>query len=226
MSLERIGLGKLLILIQASAAQRTSLLRTDIRNDIRNDAQRAAGEARASGGDFYVPFWADAKRHVAGELDLGEAAEARVARNDRRARLYPELCEGFLLWWDGRRRTTNAPVILHEDHVKARYEAPGLGTVKVENTLSITVAAEGRQVIYPYFCEDPELTEAAARLGLWVMSACVAGYSLEQMRILDVIAGKMYSGRDATLTGREERLFLSQYASVLDERRRLRAEYD
>lgn len=65
MSLHLIGLGKLLNAMYASDAQRTKLLRTDIRSGIK----KANGTSTDTGGDFYGPFWADAKRHVAGELD-------------------------------------------------------------------------------------------------------------------------------------------------------------
>lgn len=221
MSLERIGLAKVLVLFQASDPQRRRMLREDIRSEIR----RESGLGSGSGGDFYVPFWADAKRHVAGEADLRAATHARIASNDRRSRLYEMLANGFLTWWEERRRLRNEPFTIHEEPLRARYEALGLGTIKVENTLSITVVGDGRRVIYPYFCEDPELSQEAARIGLWLMSECFAEYAPEQMRILDVIAGRSFSVLDTPLMGDEEEQFLMRYADLLGQWRALRTEY-
>ena len=221
MSIELVGLGKLLILFQATEAHRRKLLRDDIRSGIR----AAGGLAGSTGGDFYIPFWADAKGHVAGELDLRRATEGRIASNDRRSRLYPMLLDGFILWWNAQRRRTNAPLVIHEDYVKARYPARGLGTIKVENTLSITVGDLGHQVIYPYFCEDPQLSEEAARVGLWIMSAAITRYAPEQLSILDVIAGRSFSVLETPLIGNEEQLFRTQYAQVLQQWRALQLEY-
>lgn len=131
MSFHLIGLGKLLNAMYATDPQRTTLLRTDIRNGIK----KASGSSTDKGGDFYGPFWADAKRDVAGELDLRVVTPQRAEGNKTRERLYPMLCDGFLLWWEEKRRLRNVPFTVINNSVKARYEAPSLGTVKVENTL-------------------------------------------------------------------------------------------
>ena len=110
--------------------------------------------------------------------------------------------------------------------MKARYEALGLGTVKVENTLSITVGDDGHRILYPYFCEDPALSNEAARLGLWVMSQCITGYSTKDMRLLDVIQGRSFSDLDTPLVGDEEALFLKRYSELLKEWHTLRDEYE
>lgn len=222
MSFELVGLGKLLIAMYADPAQRISILRTDIRSELK----KARGLSTSKGGDFYGPFWADAKRHVAGDLDLRLVTVARIASNDGRERLYTQLRDGFLLWWEERRRLRNVSFKVIESHVKARYTAPDIGVVKVENTMSITVGDDGHRIIYPYFCEDPSLSEEAARLGLWVMSQCINGYDLKDMRLLDVIKGRSFSTLDTPLKGDEELVFLSRYEQVLDQWRILRAEYD
>ena len=222
MSYELVGLGKLLVAMYADKAQRISLLIRDIRSELK----KANGFSTTKGGDFYGPFWADAKRHVAGDLDLRVVTVERIASNDGRERLYNLLRDGFLLWWEERRRLRNVPFKVIEDHVKARYTAPDIGVVKVENTMSITVGDDGHRIVYPYFCGDPSLSEEAARLGLWVMSQCVKGYDLKDMRLLDVIKGRSFSVLDTPLTGDEELVFLSRYEQVLDEWRALRDEYD
>lgn len=221
MSFHLIGLGKLLNAMYASDAQRTKLLRTDIRSGIK----KANGTSTDTGGDFYGPFWADAKRHVAGELDLRTVTTQRAAGNKTRERLYPLLCDGFLLWWEEKRRLRNVPFSVINTSVKARYEAPGLGTVKVENTLAFTVGEDGHRILYPYFCEDPALSDEAARLGLWAMSQCIKGYALKDLRLLDVLEGRSFSVLDTPLIGNEETFFLQMYAFVLEEWQKLRAEY-
>src|SRR5690606_11997575 len=105
------------------------------------------------------------------------------------------------------------------------YVAPDLGMVKVENTLSFTVGECGHRILYPYFCEDPALSEEAARLGLWVMSQCIAGYALQNLRMLDVLQSRSFSVLETPLAGNEEALFRSKYRSVLDEWEKLRLEY-
>jgi hypothetical protein len=135
------------------------------------------------------------------------------------------LRDGFLLWWEEKRRLRNVPFKVIETKVKARYEAPGLGTMKVENILSITVGDDGHRIVYPYFYEDPALSSEAARLGLWVMSQCIEGYTADNMRLLDVIKGRSFSDLDTPLIGNEEALFLKNYKDLLQEWQALRAEY-
>lgn len=221
MSFELVGLGKLLNAMYASNSQRITLLRGDIRSEIK----KAEGFGNSKGGDFYVPFWADAKRHVAGELDLRLATIARIESNKGRDRLYTMLTDGFLLWWEEKRRLRNVPFSVIENNIKARHEIAGLGSVKVENTLSITVGDNGHRIIYPYFCEDPALCEEAARLGLWLMSKCIKGYALIDMRLLDIIEGRSFSTLDTPLLGNEEALFQARYKALLAEWQALRAEY-
>lgn len=221
MSFELIGLGKLLNAMYASNSQRITLLRGDIRSEIK----KAEGFGNSNGGDFYGPFWADAKRHVAGELDLRLATIARIESNKGRERLYTMLKDGFLHWWEEKRRLRNVPFSVIPDNIKARYEIAGAGTVKVENTLSITVGDSGHRIIYPYFCEDPDLCDEAARLGLWLMSKSIRGYALQDMRLLDIIKGRSFSTLDTPLVGNEEALFAEKYKALVAEWDALRAEY-
>ncbi len=105
MPLQNIHLRKFLKVGFSNASRRRSELRADIRQEIAREAQADSG-----GGDFYVPFWADAKAHALGTRDLRQAVRERIAANGGRAALYPRLRDGFLQWWDERRRLTNAPV--------------------------------------------------------------------------------------------------------------------
>ncbi|HYG27378.1 MAG TPA: hypothetical protein VD906_10765 [Caulobacteraceae bacterium] len=222
MSFESIGLGKILIAMYATNSDRIRMLRTDIRYEIK----KAKGLGNGEGGDFYVPFWSDAKKHVAGELDLRDATAGRIASNEgSRGRLYPKMRDGFLEWWEEKRRLRNVPFTLINGSIKARLEVAGLGTIKVENTLAITIGDDGHRIIYPYFCDDPALSDEAARLGLWVMSQCIKGYSLKDMRVLDVIAGRTFSEAETPLVGNEGELFASKYAAILGEWNVLKATY-
>jgi len=220
-SVHNIHLRKLLQLFHAAPSLRTSKLREDIRNTI------AAEEGRQSQGpDFHSPFWADAKSHVAGMSDLHEQTGSRIAANARRRHLYPLLRDGFLAWWNVRRRWRNEPFELITESVHGRLEIPELGaTVKIENTLAFRVDHRATRIIYPYFCEDPTLTEAAARQGLWAMNEAELGYSSHDLRILDVLRSTSFGVEDAPFRPVERRNFLEMYRALIADWERLRAEY-
>ena len=180
----------------------------------------------ASGGDFYAPFWTDAKSHIAGQADLDELVRIRLESNSRRKRLYPVLKEAFLNWWNDKRRWSNQPFTLFESNPKSRWEFADLSaTVKVENTIAAKMGDDTNRIVYPYFSEDPALTEQAVRLGLWVMRKAFPQYASEDMRIFDVQRSKSYSERDVPLQGDEEELFLRLYGKVLKKWEQLRKDY-
>lgn len=93
MSYTNVGLSRLLKVFYADDRQRISLLRDDIRSEIRSQEIQNSTEAR----DFYIPFWADARRHISGQSDLSEATRSRISSHQGRARLYPLLERGFLV---------------------------------------------------------------------------------------------------------------------------------
>lgn len=221
MSIEQISLRKLMQLMLASDRRRTSLLRGNITEAIRREIN-GPGEG---GGDFHSPFWADAKAHAGRRSDLRAASVTRIDANDGRARLYPLLTEGFLAWWEERRRRRNEPFEIMEQNIKGRLELDGLGTIKIENNLAFTIGDDGRRVVYPYFCEEPDMAENVARLGLWAMAAALPEYAIEDMRILDVIRGRSFSILDTPVTGTEEADFRQQYRMLLGRWTELRREY-
>lgn len=221
MSMETISLRKLMQLMLASDRRRTSLLRANITEGIRREINGPS----EGGGDFHSPFWADAKAHAAHGLDLRAASVARIEANEGRSRLYPELTEGFLTWWLERRRQRNEPFEIVEQNIKGRLELPGLGTVKIENNLAFRIGDDARRIVYPYFCEEPEMVERVARLGLWAMSAAIGEFELADMRILDVIRGRSFSILDTPITGTEEADFRQEYRILLDRWVALRSEY-
>jgi hypothetical protein len=134
MSLEKINLRKLLQLFFADARLQQSLLLDDIRKD------RTKEEGDRDGGDFYSPFWSDAKDHVAGLSNLIEQTKIRVAKNKARARLYPVLASSFLEMWNEKMRWRNEPFEFAPKNVKAQLPIKELGTtVKIENTASLNI---------------------------------------------------------------------------------------
>lgn len=104
MSIEKANLRKLLQLFYAADRQQRRLLREDIRNDRRRESG-----GRDEGGDFYSPFWADVKSHVAGHSALKDQSGIRIAANKSRARLYPVLTDCFLTMWSEKMRWRNEP---------------------------------------------------------------------------------------------------------------------
>ncbi len=220
MALNRIHLRKLLKILFLEPNMRRSELRSDIREEIAREAGQEGG-----GGDFYAPFWADAKNHVFGTADLHNMVDGRVEANGRRANLYPQLRTGFLIWWNERRRWTNEP-FRPGRQLKAHFPFANLdAVVKVDNILSVRDGAGEEHVVYPYFAPQPELSENAARLGLWLLSSALPTVPLEEIRILDVIRGRTFSIDRSPLRGDEQEEFTTRYSAALNERDVLRREY-
>jgi hypothetical protein len=220
MALESIHLRKLLKLIFLEPNQRRTALRAEIREDLRREAGEEAG-----GGDFYTPFWADAKSHVFGGTDLRRATDSRIMANPRRQNLYPQLRDGFLQWWDQKRRWTNTPFKPGKNY-KARFRFPGLdATVKVESLLSVIDGVGEEYVVYSYFAQEPKLTEESARLALWLLMQALPAIPPSQLRILDIIRGNTFSIDRNPLAGDEEIEFRARYARLIRERDELRADY-
>ncbi|MHC2002861.1 hypothetical protein ACYQR9_20785 [Methylobacterium sp. CM6241] len=221
MPLQDISLRKLLKIGFSDASARRTALRTDIREEIAREAGDDEG-----GGDFYAPFWADAKAHVFGTLDLRQAVDERITANWRRTNLYRQLRDGFLQWWGDRRRLTNVP-IQAGPVLRARFNVAGLAaTVKVDSILSATDGAGTNRYIYPYFAPEPELDEDAARMGLWLLGQALPDAPLHEIRILDVIRGRTFSVQRTPLRGDEEQRFRQMYEALIHERAALRREYD
>lgn len=219
-------LRKLLKAFNNTPKDNTSLLRSDLRLEAKKRSGMISG-----GGDFHGPFWSDAKNHVSGQIDLSIATLDRIAKNEARGRLYPELCDGFLEWWHNKRRRRNEPISAFPYTVKKQHEISSIGAVvKVENLLSVVIGdpkfgAQENRLIYPYFSEGPILDEHTARLGLWLLTKALPEYNTNDLRILDVIRAKAFSTLDFPFKGNEEEIFLKKYSKLIDEWEELRSDY-
>ena len=222
MSIHSIRLRKLLQIMYADTRLRTSKIREEIRNEIRAEEGASGG-----GGDFHTPFWADARSHVLGVQDLRDAVKDRIAGNKCRMRLYPALRDGFLSWWEDKRRWRNEPLNLLPTPAHASLVIPELMTeVKIENVMSLESGPDFQRLIYPYFAEKPSLSEEAGRLGLWAMQEALQGYyEVADMRVLDVLRGRTFATNDLPFQGNERSIFVSRYASIIADWERLRKEY-
>lgn len=221
MSLQSIQLRKLLKLGFASPSLRTS----DLRDDIRAELRKIAG-VKEDGNDFYLSFWADAKGHVYGSHDLHTATEGRIADNWRRKNLYPRLRDGFLLWWNERRRWTNAP-FEPGPSLRGSYEIPELcALIKIDNIMSVRDGLGVDRFVYPYFAPEPEMTDDAARLALWMLGRALPDVPHHEIRILDVIRGRTFSIDRIPLLGDEEVRLRQMYETLVRERETLRKGYD
>lgn len=220
MSIETIHLRNLMRLALAEPSLETSLLRANIRAHIRREGGDADG-----GMDFYVPFWADAKAHVRGDSNLRTTTPVRVAASKQRERLYPLLADGFLSWWEERRRRRNEPFTMLDQRVRGRCLLDGLGAIKVENNLAFQIGDDGLRIVYPYFNDEPEITEDAARQALWVMSQALPEYSINNMRVLDVIRGRSFSIEECHQTGAEEAELRAEFRRLLNRWAELRLTY-
>lgn len=213
MALDRVNLRKLLKLFMMKENFRSTRIRADAR-----ETMKRRDEGPSPGGDFHVPFWSDAKAHAAGRLDLREATASQVEKNWRRKKLYPRLCNGFLLWWNEKRRWVNEDISEIPKTIKSSFGFADIeGTVKVENLLCLKIGEGKYRYIYPYFSELPILTPEAARLGLWLMSVALPAHDIADMRILDVLRGEAFSVDKYPLRGDEKDTFTLRYRQILRE---------
>lgn len=200
-------------------------LRTDIRAIIRADRAREAG-TDGGGGDFYGPFWYDAKQHVLGLSDLHVDTQSRIDSNPRRQNLYPQLRDGFLLWWSERRRWVNSPYEQGDNHFGQIYISQIGMTIRVENLISVIDGHGDEYAVYPYFSPEPNISEDAGRFGLWGMTEALTEISPSQLRLLDVIRGQSFSLDRSPLQGNEQEVFTARLSAVIEEYEALLPEYE
>lgn len=190
MSVLDVPLRKVLQLFYANQALRRSILRDDIRLDQRKEA----GGSRSQGGDFYLPFWSDVKKHIAGDGDLTQLTVDRIASNANFKRLYPLLKDGVLELLSEKLRWSNVPVEIVPQSVHGNLHIDGLGgTIRIRDALHARVREKFTRVVYPYFSEEPALPEEGGRLGLWVMQQTLTKLDPSDMRIIDPLRRVFFS---------------------------------
>jgi len=126
------------------------------------------------------------KRHISGQADLSEATADRVRSNKRLERLYPLLTEGTLELLNAKLRWSNEPVQIEPRSIHGNMPLADVsGIIRIRDALHATVRGEYIRVVYPYFSEEPALSEEGGRLGLWVMQQALTEIDPNDARIID-----------------------------------------
>jgi len=108
-------------------------------------------------------------------------------------------------------------------HGSLRIEDLG-GTIRIRDALHARVRGEYTRVVYPYFSEEPALSEEAGRLGLWVMQHALINLDADDMRIIDPLRKTFFSPRTTPMQGDEETVFRERYRSLIGEWEHLKRE--
>lgn len=221
MSVLDIPLRKALQLFYAPQPLRRKILKEDIRLDRKKDA----GGNRSQGGDFYLPFWSDVKKHIAGNGNLRQLTDDRINSNRRFRRLYPLLRDGILELLSERLRWSNEPLEIVPQSVHGNLRIQDLGgIIRVRDALHARVRGEYTRVVYPYFSEKPTLPEEGGRLGLWVMQQALTEFDAGDMRVIDTLRRTFFSPQTTPLQGNEEVVFRENYKLLISEWERLKRE--
>ncbi|MGW9232878.1 hypothetical protein ACWGPT_18635 [Pseudorhizobium sp. NPDC055634] len=221
MSILDVPLGKALRFIYASPSLRRSMLKEDIRLERKKDA----GGNRSKGGDYYVAFWSDVKKHISGDSDLTRLTAQRITSDKRLKRLYPQLRDGVLELLSAKLRWSNEVVEIFPQSVHGSLLVEEIGcTIRIRGALHARVREDYIRIVYPYFSEDPALSEEGGRLGLWMMQRALTNLDADDMRIIDPLRKTFFSPRVTPLQGNEERVFRERYRSLIDEWEMLKRE--
>jgi hypothetical protein len=204
MSVLDIPLRKALQLFYAPQPLQRSILQEDIRLDRRKEE----GGSRSQGGDFYLPFCSDVKKHITGDADLSEMTDDRIRSNKNFTRLYPLLKDGVIDLLGAKLRWSNEPVHIVPRSVHGNLQFGDIGgVIRIRDALNARVRGEYTRVVYPYFSEEPALPEEGGRLGLWAMQQALTEPDPHDMRIIDILRRTFFSPQTTPLRGNEEIVF-------------------
>jgi hypothetical protein len=221
MTIKVINLNKLLKLFALPENKLISELRDDLRGERDKLLKKSSG-----GGHFHHPWWDAAKDHAVGLCDLAEQTEVLIEIAGGRKRLYRLLTKSYLQWLDRLRRSTNRPIGWVEEKIHTHYTVPGMDlTVKVDNLLALKVGEDHHRLVYPYFTEEPTLSEKWARVGLWLLRNALSEFDITEMEILDILRARSFSGGAVFLKGDEEALFARRYGEIASLWHELRPTY-
>lgn len=172
-----------------------------------------------------MPFWADVKKHIAGDDDLARMTDDRMRSNTSYKRLYPLLKDGVLELLSAKLRWSNEPVEIIPQSVHGNLQIEDLGgTIRIKDALHARVRGEYTRVVYPYFSEEPALSEEGGRLGLWAMRQALKKLDADDMRIIDPLRRTFFSPQTTPLKGDEGTVFHERYKSLIGEWERLKRE--
>lgn len=221
MSVLDIPLRKILQLFYAEQKLRRRILK----NDIRLDLKKQAGGTRSQGGDFYLPFWSDVKKHISGIGDLSNLTKHRIESNKNVKRLYPSLRDGVLDLLNEKLRWSNERLEIIPKSVHGNLEIKELGgLIRIRDAIHARVREKYTRVVYPYFSEEPPLSDEGGRLGLWAMQQALTKLDPNDMRIIDPLRRAFFSPETTPLRGDEEMVFHERYRSLIVEWERLKVE--
>lgn len=221
MTIDRITLRKFIQLLGLPQNKKI----TKFREVARRDARRQAGEPVIGGPDFYTGFWSDAKNHVFGQSDLRDTTPARIAANDGRERLYRMLQDGFLTWWDERRRWQNAP-FQRINPIVGQVEIENGAILRLDNILSVRDTQNVDHHVYPYWCEEPIIDQDLAAISLHVLLRAFPEHDPNEIRILDTIRGQTYSADRVDLDAITWEDIILRHRALRAEYQEIRAQYE
>jgi hypothetical protein len=221
MSVLDIPLRKALRLFYAEQRLRRSILKDDIRLDLKKEA----GGTRSQGGDFYLPFWSDVKKHISDIGDLSDLTAARIESNKNFKRLYPLLRDGVLDLLNEKLRWSNEPLEITPQSVHGNLLIKEVGgVIRIQDAIHARVREKFTRVVYPYFSEEPALPEEGGRVGLWAMQQALTQLDPGDMRIIDPLRRVFFSPETTPLKGDEDEVFYERYKSLIKEWQRLKLE--
>jgi hypothetical protein len=220
MSIGQINLRNLLQLLGADHRQRRQLLLKDIAKDRRKEETGASSR----GGDFYGPFWADAKNHAAGLSDIVDQTRFRIDQNYRRDRLYKILRDSFLEMLRDKMRWTNEKFTFSPKNIHGKLLLDDINlTVKVENAADVHVYDGSRRIMYPYFSEEPAIELEISRIGFWILAKCLPEIDPRDFRLIDLHRRAYIRFGDVGFRGDEENQLRVRYTDLIAEWNALKA---
>lgn len=218
MAMDRLSLSRFLELMQLPHARRLRMIERDARRAVY--VEQFGKDADGGGGDFYGPFWADAKRSAVDDsFDLASATVERIASNKSRRRLYPVLLNGFESGWAVLRqaRISGGVITLVSNLAVTLKGSEGEDRLRATNALSVQEAGTHLHITYPYFSKDVGLGTRHARLGLAVLKQGFASAKPKTVAILDVLRGNLFVGDEVIEDSSAREQVVERYDAVMRE---------
>jgi hypothetical protein len=216
MTMDRLSLARFLELLQLPHARRLKVIERDARKAVFADRFGKSSD----GGDFYGPFWSDAKRSaVEREFSLAAATADRIARNKSRRRLYPQLLRGFEQGWRGLRTSRITAATLE---LVTRLSVTIKGSeeedyIHASNVLAVKEPRGVLHIAYPYFSKDVGLGVRHAKVGVRVLRQGFARAKPESVAMLDVLRGNLFVGADGEVDTSARDELVDRYDAVMRE---------